>query len=119
MLLYLTKLTTDTSVYYIVLFHICGEFDTVSDTVISLSFCQIESDVALTSLDPQGWKSAVPATSLGAGAGVRAGRGPTAALRAPTWGRTRPRDGTCSPGAKAPSCGRGSAGGRTRPPSWT
>lgn len=101
------------------LFHTC----TQSDTLISLfSFLVFQNKVIkqpLKSLDPQDWRLEVPTRSPGVGAGVRACRAQTVGHPGRTWGKRRPRGGSCCPGAKALSSGRGSEAEKTRPPSWT
>lgn len=69
--------------------------------------------------NPQDWRLEVPTRSPAVGVGVHACRAPTVGPPDRTWGKRRPRGGSCCPEAKAQSSGRGSEGEKTRPPSWT
>lgn len=94
-----------------------------SDILISLFERRLGMQVGYAALfkspNPQDWRLEVPTRSPAAGAGVRACCAPAVGHPNRTWSKRRPRGGSCYPGAKALSSGRGSAVGKTRPPSWT
>lgn len=82
--------------------------------------CRIwSSDSLFKSPNPQDWRLEVPTKSPAVGVGVRACRAPAVGPPVRTWGKRRPRGGSCCPEAKALSSGRGSEVEKTRPPSWT
>lgn len=79
----------------------------------------VKNQQPFRSPNPQDWRLEVPTRSPAVGAGVRACCAPAVEPPSRSWSKRRRRGGSCCPGAKALSCGRGSAAERTRPPSWT